>query len=54
MKEKYITLDYQEYLKELDKINKLEDLISKLYLATEDEKLKKEIEKYMIENNYWI
>ena len=54
MKNKYITLDYEEYLEMLDKINKLEDLINRLYSKEEDNALKKEIQNYMIGNEYWI
>lgn len=53
MKKKYITLDYEEYLELLDRLSKIQDLISKLYNEVSTDK-RKEIYEYMSKYCNWI
>lgn len=53
MKNKYITLDYQEYLDLLKQIEKVEKLVNKIY-ENADEKMRKKIENYLLKNEMWI
>ena len=48
MNEKYITLNYDEYLKLLDRINKVEELLNEIY-ENQNKNIKNKIEKYMRE-----
>lgn len=53
MKNKYITLDYQEYLYLLKQLEKVEKLVNKIY-ENVDDRTKKKIENYLIKNEMWI
>lgn len=53
MNEKYITLNYDEYLKLLDRINKAEELLNEIY-ENQNKNIKNKIEEYMREYCNWI
>lgn len=53
MNKKYITLEYEEYLKLLEDIKLLEDLISSLYKSANGE-IQIEISNYMSKHEKWV